>query len=224
MEVYHHEKENNKLEIERLNDLVAKHKKAEVNNTDFMNDRYSIENRLRQLDAENKALLQDKQKLEVDFRVLEERHGDLKANYNKETHELKSVLAKHKEEIGNIEGKFDKMSMQIEKLSIENNQLRIQEDKLRQDLLACERMKDDNYEKYQEYKNKYNIMNTKLGDMESELRQIMIQKDQERFEKRRTEDIKKERMNSKQKILEDFQNKISNYKTQLKTRSLREDY
>ena len=60
--------------------------------------------------------------------------------------------------------KFDKMTRQIESLSIENNQLRLNEDRIKQESINNEKQKEIYYEKYQDYKNKYKLMNDKIKD------------------------------------------------------------
>jgi hypothetical protein len=52
----------------------------------------------------------------------------------------------------------------------------------------------------------------------------MIEKQADSFDKRREDDMKKNRIESKQKIIEDLQNKISNYKAELiKNRNRKDD-
>lgn len=173
------------------------------------------ETKIKELESENKAISNDKQKLEVEFRVIQERHAELKKTYEIESQENKFMRIKHNEEISNIESKFDKMSKQIESLNYENSNLRMNEEKLRIENINLDKQKESFREKYQDYKNRYKMMSSKLVDLEGEFRNFLYQKDQETYEKRKDEEIKKQRIDSKQKILEDFQSKINGYKCQL---------
>ena len=209
------EKNQLKSELEKQSENLTKIKKDEINQSDLINIRYMQENKIRELETENKNLNQEKQKLEIELRVTQERLTEIKRQFEVDSQESKFLRQKHNEEITNIEGKFDKMAKQIEQLTYDNNNLRIQEEKSRMENLNNEKQKESFREKYQDYKNRYKTMSTKLADIESEFRNFMYQKEQESYEKIKDEEMKKQKFTSKQKILEDFQSKISNYKSQL---------
>jgi hypothetical protein len=59
------------------------------------------------------------------------------------------------------------MSKEMEYLQRENGTLRINEERLRQELLNLEKQRDNYHEKYQDYKAKNNILNTKLGEVKN---------------------------------------------------------
>ena len=51
--------------------------------------------------------------------------------------------------------------------------------------------------------------------IEEEFKRIMLEKQTERYDKQKDEEVKKIKVDSKQKILEDMQNKILTYKTEI---------
>jgi hypothetical protein len=57
------------------------------------------------------------------------------------------------------------MSKEMEYLQRENNSLRLNEERLRQELINLEKQRDNYHEKYQDYKSKNNILNTKFADV-----------------------------------------------------------
>ena len=130
-------------------------------------------------------MTQEKNNIEIEHRVLQERFSEVNKNYNIEREENRIIANKNKEEIANIENKFDKMLQQIDKLSSENNNFRISEEKSRININNIEKQKEDYFEKYQDYKNKYKILNNKLGDLESELRNLMFQRENDLYEKKK---------------------------------------
>jgi ABC-type phosphate transport system auxiliary subunit len=190
-------------------------KKEEINRSDLINLRYIQENRIKELENENKTFSSDKQKLEIELRVTQERFGELKKKEEAESQENKFIRLKHNEEISNIEQKFEKMSKQIEQLTYDNNNLRLNEEKIRIENMSNEKQKENYREKYQDYKNRYKIMNAKLADLEAEFRNFLFMKEHETKEKMRDQENKRQKNDSKQSILHDFQSKINNYKSQI---------
>ena len=223
IEMFFQEKSALKLELEREKETQVRVKTQEVNNTDLINIRYIQEHKIKDMESEMKNLILEKQRIEIDYRVTQERYTELKRTYEQESQENKFVRMKHNEEISSIEQKFDKMVKQIEQLTYENSNLRSQEEKLRIENMSNDKQKESFREKYQDYKNRYKIMSGKLADLESEFRSFIYQKEQETYEKRKDEEIKKKHVDSKQRILEDFQTKINSYKSQLYMNRSRRD-
>lgn len=213
-----------KAEIERLTEATVKQKHEEISGKDLMNNRYLVESRLRELEVENKALSQDRVKFEIEYRVLQEKYSELRKTYDAESQDTRFVMNKHKEEISNIELKFEKMAKQIDQLNLENTQLKIQDEKLRQDYLNSDKQREIYQEKYQDYKSRYKMLSSKLEDLEAEFRNLIYQRDYEQNERRKNEEVRRTRHDSKQKILEEFQSKINNYKQQIQNRTKREEY
>ena len=57
------------------------------------------------------------------------------------------------------------MSKEIENLQRDNNVLRHNEERIRQESLGFEKQRDNYREKYQDIKSKNNILNTKLSEV-----------------------------------------------------------
>jgi predicted RNase H-like nuclease (RuvC/YqgF family) len=57
------------------------------------------------------------------------------------------------------------MAKEIEHLQRDNNALRSNEERLRQEMLNLEKQRDNYREKYQETKSKNNILNSKLAEV-----------------------------------------------------------
>lgn len=57
------------------------------------------------------------------------------------------------------------MSKEMENLQRENSAMRLNEERLRQEVSNLEKQKDNYHEKYQDYKTKNNILNAKLNDV-----------------------------------------------------------
>ena len=69
-----------KNEIEKLSENFNKVKIQDQNMMEHFNQKFIYENKIRDLEIENRSLRDEKQKYEVDFKVLSERHFELKKN------------------------------------------------------------------------------------------------------------------------------------------------
>lgn len=154
-----------KTEVDKHNENLSRLKIQDHNIMEQMNQRFMLENRIRDLENENRGLRDEKQKFEVEFRVLSERHNELKKNFDANEGELNYIKVKQAEEVNNIESKLDKMAKEMDFLQRENNNLRLNEERLRQEILTIEKSRDTYRDKYQDYKSKNNLLNAKLAEV-----------------------------------------------------------
>jgi hypothetical protein len=156
-----------KSEFEKINEHVSKNKVQEFNLMEQFNNRFLLENKLRDYEVENRNLREEKQRFEVDYKVLIERHAELKKTAETNENELNFLKLKQAEEVVAIETKLDKMSREMELLQRDNNTLRVNEARLRQEILNLEKQRDTYQEKYQDHKTKNNLLNSKLSEVYS---------------------------------------------------------
>jgi len=69
-------------------------------------------------------------------------------------------------------------------------------------------------EKYEDAKRQNSILNDKLRDMEINYKTLIKEKELEEMLKRKEEENKRNKMESKAKLVNDLQNKIQNYRNQ----------
>lgn len=155
-----------KCEIDKLNENNSKIKTQEHNLVEQLNLRFTTENRIRDLEIDNKTLREEKQKFEVDYKVLLERHNELKKVHEQTESELNFLKIRQNEEVNNIEVKLDKMGKEIEIQQRENSQLRLAEERMRQEISNLEKQRDNYRDKYQDFKLKNNVLNTKLTEVD----------------------------------------------------------
>jgi hypothetical protein len=67
---------------------------------------------------------------------------------------------------------------------------------LRTEVSSLEKQRDNYRDKYQDYKQKNNILNVKLNEIEDDFRKIILEKQVESFEKKKEEDIQKKKPSS----------------------------
>lgn len=135
---------------------------VDSNMAEHFNYRLQVENKLRELEIENRNNYDAKQKFEIELRVLQERHNDMKKNYEINQNELNTIKIKQNEGIMSLESKLIKLNQEMEFLQRENNTLRINEERIRVELTNVEKHRDSINEKYQDVKSQNNILNSRL--------------------------------------------------------------
>jgi len=89
------EKQQFKIDLEKANENLTKNRIQEQNAVDQLNIRFVLENKIKDLENENRNIRDEKQRYEIDFKVLQERHLELKKNYDANENELNFI--KHRQ-------------------------------------------------------------------------------------------------------------------------------
>lgn len=89
------EKLQYKLDLEKATESLSRSKLQEQNAVDQLNIRFVLENKIKDLENENRNIRDEKQRYEIDFKVLQERHLEFKKNFDANENELNFV--KHKQ-------------------------------------------------------------------------------------------------------------------------------
>lgn len=132
---------------------------------DHFNYRYAAETKLRELESENRKNYEEKQRFEIDYRVLLERHNELKKNQGNTEVELNFLKTKQNDEITQLESRLIKMNQEMEFIQRENNSLRINEERLRTEVGNLEKQRDTFSEKYHDHKGRNQLLNAKLEEV-----------------------------------------------------------
>ncbi len=85
--------------MEKTNESLSKSKLQEQNTLDQLNIRFVLENKIKDLENENRNIRDEKQRYEIDFKVLQERHLEIKKNFDANENELNFVKVKQAEVI-----------------------------------------------------------------------------------------------------------------------------
>ena len=207
-----------KLKIEKelkiARDTIDKGKLNETSLEQYYNERLMLQNRMRDNDIELKKALEEKSKYEIDFKVLQERFNELQIKYNKTNDELTNSKQIHDDELNKIEDKIDKLTREIEKLQGENNGLRQDNERQRIEINSIGQQRDNFREKYEEQKNKNDLLTEKIGEIENEFRYLKNDKNNEVFNKYKIDENKRNRNETKTKIISELQTRIQNYRNQ----------
>jgi len=90
--------------------------------------------------------------------------------------------------------------MELENLSRENKAIKNNEEKLKQDLNKSERDREKFKEKYKNLRGENTILNSKINEIEREIRGLMIERENEFIEMKKSVENKKTKIDNKQKV------------------------
>ena len=208
------EKSKIEKELKDARDIIEKSKLNETSLEQYYNERLMLQNRMRDNENELRKTLEEKSKYEIDFKVLQARFNELQSKYDKINDEYTNSKQIHDDELNKIEDKIDKLTREIEKLQGENSGLRQDNERQRVEINNLGAQRDNFREKYEEQKNKNDLLCGKIGEIENEFRNMQKDKSNEMMNKYKIDENKKNRNESKTKIINELQARIQNYRNQ----------
>ena len=201
-------------ELKMARDALDKSKMNETSLEQYYNERLLLQNHMRDNENELRKAIEEKSKYEIDFKVLQARFNELQNKYDKINDEYNNSKQMHDDELNKIEDKIDKLTREIEKLQGENSGLRQENERQRGEINNLGVQRDNYREKYEEQKNKNDLLTVKIGEIENDFRVLQKDKNEEMMNKYKNDESKKNRNESKTKIINDLQARIQNYRNQ----------
>ena len=113
-----------------------------------------------------------------------------------------------------LKKKIEILTKEIEKLQNENGILRLDNEKKGNEINNISMQRDKYKEKFEEEKRRNEILCEKIGEIENEFRSLQNDKNAEMMNKYKIEEIKKNKYETKSKIISELQTRIQNYKNQ----------
>ena len=208
------EKSRIEKELKTALETIDKIKLKETSLEQYYNERLMLQNRMRDNETELRKVQEEKSKYEIDFKVLQARYTELQTKHEKINEEYNENKKKHDEEYNKIEEKIDLLKKEIEKLQKENGVLRLDNEKKGNDINTISMQRDDFKEKFEEEKRRNEILCGKINEIENEFRNLQNDKNIEMMNRYRIEENKKNRYETKTKIISELQTRIQNYKNQ----------
>ena len=208
------EKSRIEKELKTALETIDKIKLKETSLEQYYNERLMLQNRMRDNETELRKVQEEKSKYEIDFKVLQARYTELQTKHEKINEEYNANKKKHDEEYNKIEEKIDLLKKEIEKLQKENGGLRLDNEKKGNDINTISMQRDDFKEKFEEEKRRNEILCEKINEIENEFRNLQNDKNIEMMNRYRIEENKKNRYETKTKIISELQTRIQNYKNQ----------
>ena len=186
------------------------------------NEKLKLENKLKENLNDFNKMRDEKLKYEIDYKVLKERFDELKKNYDNLNCEYNQTKQIHNEEISKIDEKVDLLTREIETLQKENSNLRQNDERQRLELNSMEKQRDNYRDKYQEQKNNNDLLANKLQEIESDFKHLIKEKENEQYLKMKEDEERRLKFESKNKLVNELQNRIQNYRNQKKKKKIDE--
>ena len=181
---------------------------------DLYTEKMKMENKTKDSENELNKMRDEKSKYEINYKVLKERFDELKKNFDNLNCEYIQTKQIHNEEISKIDEKVDFLTREIDILQKENSGLRQNEERQRLELNSIEKQRDNYRDKYQEQKNNNDLLANKLQEIESDFKNLMKEKENEQYLKMKDDEERRLKFESKNKLVNELQNKIQNYRNQ----------
>jgi len=209
---------NRLLKLESLLDEAGireeKYKMNEINIEKLLNEKHYLNSKIIEDEKEYKRIKEEKENYEVEYKVLDAKYAELKNNYDLMYNDYCNIKASHEEQFSKIEDKVDNFLKEIEKLQNENNLLRNENERQRIEINGIGTQRDDYKDKYNEEKNKNDLLSVKIAEIENEFNNFKKEKMNEDYFKLKSEEYKKTKNERKMKIVNDLQDRILKYKEQ----------
>jgi hypothetical protein len=208
--------EKSKLEqaLKEAKEIIDKNNIGEKNLENFYNEKLILQNKMRDNENELRKAMEEKNKYEIDFKVLKEKFSELNEKYKKINDEYTNNKKSHDEEVNKIEDKIDKLMREIERLQSENNGLRQDNERQRIEISSIGSQRDNYREKYEEQKNKNDLLSGKIADIENDFRNLMKEKEFQKMNRFKQDEFKRNKSETKTKIINELQERIQNYRNQ----------
>jgi hypothetical protein len=204
------------MEVDKLTEAISKLRLFDNPGLELAIDaRKNKDSRIRELEYLLKQNIEDKQKLEVDNRVMAERFNEIRKNNDDVISELNFIKSRESEQVSQLESKIEKLENQLQFISKENQSLRLTDEKCRHEMTQLNKLKEKYEEKYNKKKDINLELFQKVNELENELKIVLLEKSYENQEKKKDDNDKKTKIEAKHKIFEDMQSKISSYRKEL---------
>lgn len=216
-------KENDKLnsdnlnlfkKIDDVNKKITQIKIISQNEKDIMDKQIFFEEKMNEKDFECKKILEDNNKLNLEYKLLNDKYDKLKNQHNEDEKELNLLKNIQEEKINEIEKKLGMLINEMNKLKNENKDLKTQNENYRNNIIKNDREKNDYINKYQQQKLKNDMIKKEIQDIQlkyKEFKKNLEKKEEIRIMK---ENMRKNKSENKIKAIQDLQKRIQEYKTE----------
>ena len=207
------------LEIDKLTQAITRLRLFDNPDVEFtLENRKNKDQRIQELEFENKNLIEEKIKLSTEHRILIERFNEFKSQNNDLSKELNFSKMRENEQINVLEDKIRNLELQLDSIGRENNSLRLTDEKFRRELQLITKEKETYLNKYQKKKDQLNQLSQRYNELDMQYKRIQLDYQGLLTAQNMKEEHKVQKDNGKQKVFNDLYRKIQLFKTQMKTK------
>ena len=201
---------------------------GQISKEDFLqksfNERYLLQNKLKDLESNYDVIQKEKMQYEINYKVLLSKYEEIKEKYDKINYDLMNNRQMHDNELYNIDNKINLLSKDVERLQMENTELRQENEKQRNSLNLIISERDMYKEKFEDKKYENNLLNKKIYEVENGFNEMMKKNEYEKYYKRSKEDNNRNKNETKTKIAQELQSKIQKYRRERLQNKNNEDF
>lgn len=214
-------KENDKLNKENLylsklvdttNNKIAQIKFKENQMIENINQKMLSEERLKNLENELNKLRDIKNKNDYEHQRLIFCYNDLKDKNECDERQIILLQKAQDNKVTEIENKLTNMLLELENLKKENLNLRSENEDLRKNIEKVKFQKDNLKEKYTKEKVDNDVLLKEISDIKNQFEQYKNDLYEQEMRKLQEEQIRKNRIESKIKLVNELQKRIKNYR------------
>ena len=214
-------KENDKLNKENLylsklvdttNNKIAQIKFKENQMIENINQKMLSEERLKNLENELNKLRDIKNKNDYEHQRLIFCYNDLKDRNECDERQIILLQKTQDNKVTEIENKLTNMLLELENLKKENLNLRSENEDLRKNIEKVKIQKDNLKEKYTKEKVDNDVLLKEISDIKNQFEQYKNDLYEQEMRKLQEEQIRKNRIESKIKLVNELQKRIKNYR------------
>ena len=163
------------LEIDKLTQAITRLRLFDNPDVEFtLENRKNKDQRIQELEFENKNLTEEKIKLSTEHRILIERFNEFKSQNDDLSKELNFSKMRENEQINVLEDKIRNLELQLDSIGRENNSLRLTDEKFRRELQLITKEKETYLNKYQKKKDQLNQLSQRYNELDMQYKRIQL--------------------------------------------------
>lgn len=172
--------------------------------------------RMRELEFDNKKLIEANAKFESERKILEDKVNELQRQNDSLSKELEYTKIQEGNQITEMEHKIQEMEREVANIQRENTTLKITNETYFQNSNNYKAEKEALEGKYEKKEQQVKDLSAKNNELLNMVNQLQFENNQLKDDLERSTKKKQVRDNGKQKLFQELQNKIQNFKTHVR--------
>lgn len=208
-----HEIDQRELEVNKLNEAISRLNFYENPGIAYtLEQKYLLENKIRELEKENRVLIEDKGKVEVEYKITNERYNDIKSKFDEFKSKISITKLRDNEILSSLENKINSLKESNDVYKEDNKILRNIEEKNKYELVMLRNDKERLEEKLNKIKMFKEELIKKNSLLENQNKELNYEKEYMLMERKKYEDERRQRMELKSQYIEHMRSSINNLK------------
>lgn len=211
-----HELDQRDFENGKLNEAISRLNFYENPGIAFtLEQKYLLENKIREVEKENRSLIEEKSKIDVEYKITNERYSELKRKFEELKSEVSIGKTRDSDTINSLEFKLNQLKETYDIIKAENKIFKTSDEKQKFELLNLRNEKEKLEDKYSKAKLTKDELSKKVALLENQITSLNYEKEYSLMEKRKNEEEKRIRQEMKNQYIDQMKNSISNFKSEI---------